>query len=76
MRFKEGDIITCINNKVKILRGNMTYPITIGKNYTVLVNHNIFCHILNDKENKGVFIGNMFKTKDEIREDKINQILE
>jgi len=80
MIYKKGDFVKCKSMKVETLRGWITYAVTVGKLYEILLDSDINCNIINDKGTKVTFSSEaseeLFMTKDEIREEKLNQILE
>jgi hypothetical protein len=80
MIYKKGDFVKCKSIKVATIRGWITYAVTIGKLYELLVDSDTNCNIVNDK-NQNITFGSdvseeLFMIKDEIREEKLNQILE
>jgi hypothetical protein len=79
MIYKKGEFVKCKSMKVATLRGWITYAVTVGKLYEINLDSNINCNIANDKGIKITFDSatseELFMTKDEIREEKLNQIL-
>jgi hypothetical protein len=78
--YKKGEFVKCKSIKVATLRGWFTYALTVGKLYELLLDSDINCNIINDK-NQNITFGSdvseeLFMTKDEIREEKLNQILD
>lgn len=80
MIYNKGEFVKCKSIKVATLRGWFTYAVTIGKLYEILLDSDINCNIINDKGTRVTFSSDtseeLFMTKDEIREEKLNQILE
>ncbi len=78
--YKKGDFIKCKSIKVATLRGWFTYPLTIGKLYEIQRDSYDECNIINDRGIVVKFLKlhseKLFMTKDEIREEKLNKILE
>jgi hypothetical protein len=79
MIYKKGEFVKCKSLKIETLRGWITYPVTVGKLYELLLDSDTNCNIVNDK-NQNITFGSdvseeLFMTKDEIREEKLNQIL-
>lgn len=80
MIYKKGEFVKCKSIKVETLRGWITYAVTVGKLYELLLDSDTNCNIVNDK-NQNITFGldvseELFMTKDEIREEKLNQILD
>ena len=80
MIYKKGEFVKCKSIKVATIRGWITYAVTVGKLYELLIDSDINCNIVNDK-NQNITFGSdvseeLFMTKDEIREEKLNQILD
>lgn len=80
MIYKKGDFVKCKSIKIATIRGWITYAVTVGKLYELLLDSDINCNIINDK-NQNITFGSdvseeLFMTKDEIREEKLNQILD
>jgi hypothetical protein len=80
MIYKKGEFVKCKSIKVATIRGWITYAVTVGKLYELLLDSDKNCNIVNDK-NQNITFGSdvseeLFITKDEIREEKLNQILE
>jgi hypothetical protein len=80
MIYKKGEFVKCKSIKVATIRGWITYAVTVGKLYELLLDSDINCNIINDK-NQNITFGSdvseeLFMTKDEIREEKLNQILD
>jgi hypothetical protein len=75
MKYKIDDVVVCLNKNTRILRGIISYPITINKYYTIIKEDNINCYIVNDNGKMGVYNGEYFKDRIEIRDIKINKIL-
>lgn len=80
MIYKKGEFVKCKSIKVATLRGWITYAVTVGKLYEILLDSDINCNIINDKGTRVTFSSDtseeLFMTKDEIREEKLNQILD
>lgn len=75
MKYKVDDSVLCISKAKYILRGNISYPITINKYYLIIKEDNNLCYIINDKGGMSCYKGEHFKNKSELREIKINKIL-
>lgn len=80
MIYKKGEFVKCKSLKIETLRGWITYAVTVGKLYELLLDSDTNCSIVNDK-NQNITFGSdvseeLFMTKDEIREEKLNQILD
>jgi len=80
MIYKKGEFVKCKSIKVATLRGWITYGVTVGKLYELLIDSDTNCNIVNDK-NQNIILGSdvseeLFMTKDEIREEKLNKILD
>ena len=75
MKYKIDDVVLCVNKSTHILRGSISYSITINKYYTIIKEDNIHCYIINDNGSMGVYKGEHFKDKSEVREIRINKIL-
>lgn len=80
MIYKKGDFVKCKSMKIATIRGWITYAVTVGKLYELLLDSDTNCNITNDK-NQNITFGSdvseeLFMTKDEIREEKLNQILD
>lgn len=78
MIYKKGDFIKCKSIKVATIRGWITYPVTVGKLYEI--QRDSHCDIINDRGTsvtfESIIAEELFMTKSEIREEKLNQILE
>jgi len=79
MIYKKGEFVKCKSLKVETLRGWITHSVTVGKLYEILLDSDINCNIINDNGVKVTFSSDtseeLFMTKDEIREEKLNKIL-
>ncbi len=75
MKYKVDDVVLCVKTSTYILRGTVSYPITINKYYTIIKENNNLCYIINDNGGMSSYKGEYFKNKSEVREIKINKIL-
>jgi hypothetical protein len=75
MKYKVDDSVLCISKATYILRGTVSYPITINKYYVIIKEDNNLCYIINDNGGRSSYKGEYFKNKSEVREIKINKIL-
>ena len=76
MIYKKGEFVKCKSLKVETLDYS---SVTAGKLYEILLDSDINCNIINDRGVKVTFSPDtseeLFMTKDEIREEKLNEIL-
>lgn len=79
MIYNKGEFVKCKSIKVATIRGWITYAVTIGKIYEILLDSDINCNILNDRGVKITFASDvsedLFMNMAEIREEKLNKIL-
>lgn len=77
--YKKGDFVKCKSIKVATIRGWITYPVTIGKLYEIQ-RDSYECDIINDRGTTVTFGSDkaeeIFMNMAEIREEKLNQILD
>ena len=79
MIYKKGEFVKCKSMKVATLRGWITYPLTVGKLYEIQ-RDSYECDIINDRGRTVTFESikaeELFMNMAEIREEKLNQILD
>lgn len=77
--YKKGEFVKCKSIKVATIRGWITYPVTIGKLYEIQ-RDSYECDIINDRGTTVTFGSDkaeeIFMNMAEIREEKLNQILD
>jgi hypothetical protein len=84
MIYKKGEFVKCKSLKVETLRGWITHAVTVGKLYEILLDSDINCNIINDRGHKVTFSSiydvtkaeELFMNMVEIREEKLNKILD
>ena len=76
--YKKGDFVKCKSIRISLLRGFITYPITLNKLYEIQRDSQ-YCDIINDRGITVTFepikAEKLFMNKSEIREERLNKIL-